>query len=102
MPLPIHLAHHLTHRLSEVRRDGTLPWVRPDGKAQVTVEYSYGQPERIHTVLISTQHAPEVDNDTLRAGLIEHVINPVLPENWWMMNCDLSPIQQGDLWSADR
>ncbi len=79
MPLPIHLAHLLTRRLSEVRRNGTLPWVRPDGKAQVTIEYSYGKPSRVHTVLISTQHAPEVDNDAIRAGIIEHVINPVLP-----------------------
>lgn len=79
MPLPIHLAHLLTKKLSEVRRNGTLPWVRPDGKAQVTIEYSYGKPKRIDTVLISTQHAPEVDNDTIRAGIIEHVIRPVLP-----------------------
>ncbi|MCC6606890.1 MAG: methionine adenosyltransferase [Anaerolineae bacterium] len=79
MPLPIHLAHLLTRRLSEVRRNGTLPWVRPDGKAQVTIEYSYGKPSRVHTVLISTQHAPEVNNDAIRAGIIEHVINPVLP-----------------------
>ena len=79
MPLPIHLSHLLTRRLSEVRRNGTLPWVRPDGKAQVTIEYSYGKPKRVHTVLISTQHAPEVDNDAIRAGIIEHVIKPVLP-----------------------
>ncbi len=79
MPLPIHLAHLLTKKLSEVRRNGTLPWVRPDGKAQVTIEYSYGKPKRVHTVLISTQHAPEVDNETIRAGVIEHVIKPVLP-----------------------
>ena len=80
MPLPIHLAHRLTQRLSEVRRQGILPWLRPDGKTQVTIEYSYGQPVRVHTVLISTQHAPEVDNETIRAGVIEHVINPILPE----------------------
>ncbi len=79
MPLPIFLAHKLTQRLAEVRKNDTLPWVRPDGKAQVTVEYSYGKPKRIHTVLISTQHAPEIDNDTIRRELIEHVINPVLP-----------------------
>ncbi|MCB9422837.1 MAG: methionine adenosyltransferase [Ardenticatenaceae bacterium] len=79
MPLPIYLAHNLTRRLAQVRKDGTLPWVRPDGKSQVTVEYSYGKPKRVHTVLISTQHAPEVDEKTLRAGLIEHVIKPVLP-----------------------
>ncbi len=78
MPLPIHLAHRLTQRLSQVRRDGTLPWVRPDGKAQVTIEYSYGQPKRVHTVLVSTQHSDDVDNDTIRQGIIEHVIKPVL------------------------
>jgi S-adenosylmethionine synthetase len=79
MPLPIHLAHLLTKKLSEVRRNGTLPWVRPDGKSQVTIEYSYGKPKRVDAVLISTQHAPEVDNETIRAGIIEHVIKPVLP-----------------------
>lgn len=79
MPLPIHLAHNLTRRLAEVRKNGTLPWVRPDGKAQVTVEYSYGKPKRIDAVLISTQHAPEIGNDEIRASIIEHVINPVLP-----------------------
>ncbi|MCA9986436.1 MAG: methionine adenosyltransferase [Anaerolineales bacterium] len=79
MPLPIHLAHKLTRRLSEVRRNGTLPWVRPDGKSQVTVEYAYGKPKRIHTVLISTQHAPEVDNATIRQEIIDQVIMPVLP-----------------------
>jgi S-adenosylmethionine synthetase len=79
MPLPIDLAHALTQRLSQVRRDGTLPWVRPDGKSQVTVEYSYGKPKRVHTVLVSTQHGPEIDNETIRAGIIEHVIKSVLP-----------------------
>lgn len=81
MPLPIHLAHLLTKKLAEVRRNGTLPWVRPDGKAQVTVEYSYGKPKRIDAVLISTQHAPDVDNETIRAAVIEHVIKPVLPSD---------------------
>ncbi len=79
MPLPIHLAHRLTHRLAIVRRAGVLPWLRPDGKAQVTIEYRYGQPKRVHTVLISTQHAPEVDQATIREELIKHVIMPVLP-----------------------
>jgi S-adenosylmethionine synthetase len=79
MPLPIYLAHNLTRHLAQVRRDGTLPWVRPDGKSQVTVEYSYGKPKRIHTVLISTQHSPDVDSATIREGVIEHVIKPILP-----------------------
>jgi S-adenosylmethionine synthetase len=78
MPLPIELAHKLTRRLAQVRRDGTLPWVRPDGKAQVTVEYAYGKPKRIHTVLVSTQHAPEIDSEEIRASIIQHVIEPVL------------------------
>ena len=79
MPLPIHLAHNLTRRLAQVRKEGILPWVWPDGKAQVTIEYSYGKPKRVHTVLVSTQHSPDVDNETIRAGVTEHVINPVLP-----------------------
>ena len=79
MPLPIHLAHGLTRRLTTVRREGGLAWLRPDGKAQVTVEYSYGKPRRVHTVLVSTQHTPDVDEETIRQGIIEHVIKPVLP-----------------------
>lgn len=79
MPLPIYLAHQLTRRLAEVRRDGTLPWVRPDGKAQVTVEYNQGRPVSVPTVLVSTQHAPEISHATIREGVIEHVILPVLP-----------------------
>jgi len=81
MPMPIDLAHRLTRRLTEVRKDGTLPRLRPDGKSQVTVEYSHGKPKRIHTVLISTQHAPDVDNDTIRAEVIDKIINPVLPQD---------------------
>jgi len=79
MPMPIYLAHKLTRRLAEVRKDGTLPWVRPDGKSQVTVEYSFGVPKRIDTVLISTQHDPDITQEEIRAGLIEHVFSPVLP-----------------------
>jgi len=79
MPMPIYLAHKLTLKLAEVRRNGTLPWVRPDGKSQVTVEYAFGKPVRIDTVLISTQHNDDVTQEDIRAGLIEHVINPVLP-----------------------
>jgi S-adenosylmethionine synthetase len=79
MPMPIYLAHKLARKLSEVRKAGELPWLRPDGKTQVTVEYSYGRPKRVHTVLVSTQHNPEVTHDEIEAGLIEHIINPVIP-----------------------
>jgi S-adenosylmethionine synthetase len=79
MPMPIYLAHKLTRRLSEVRKDGTLEWLRPDGKSQVTVEYALGKPKRIDTVLISTQHAPEISQEDIRQAIIEHVITPSLP-----------------------
>ncbi len=79
MPMPIHLAHQLTLRLAQVRKQSILPWVRPDGKSQVTVEYNYGKPVRIDTVLISTQHSPDVSDEDLRAGVIEEVIMPTLP-----------------------
>lgn len=79
MPLTISLAHQLCRRLSVVRRDGTVPYLRPDGKSQVTVEYEYGKPKRVDTVLISTQHAPEIENDQIRKDVIEHVIKAVIP-----------------------
>ncbi|MBI5347809.1 MAG: methionine adenosyltransferase [Chloroflexi bacterium] len=81
MPTPIYLAHNLTRRLAEVRKNGTLQWLRPDGKAQVTVEYSFGKPKRVDTVLISTQHAPEISQEQIRADVIKHVIDPVIPAN---------------------
>lgn len=79
MPLPIHLAHKLTRNLSATRREGILPWLRPDGKSQVTVEYQYGKPKRIDTVLISAQHAPDISSEEIREQLVESVIMPVLP-----------------------
>jgi len=81
MPMPIDLAHRLSRRLAEVRRSGDLPWIRPDGKSQVTIEYSHGRPKRVDTVLVSTQHSPEVSHADITEGVIEHVINPVLPES---------------------
>jgi S-adenosylmethionine synthetase len=80
MPLPIWLAHRLAHRLAEVRRANVLPYLRPDGKTQVTFEYEDGQPVRLKTVLISTQHQPGLDTETLlKPDLQEHVIHPLLP-----------------------
>ena len=73
--------NYLTRRLAEVRKNGTLPWLRPDGKSQVTIEYSYGRPKRVDTALVSTQHAPEISQEEIRAAIIEHVIKPVLPED---------------------
>ncbi len=80
MPMPIYMAHKLSRRLSELRKDGTLPWLRPDGKSQVTVEYSQGKPKRIDTVLISTQHAPDISQSEIMELVSEHVIYPTLPE----------------------
>ncbi|MFS8481826.1 MAG: methionine adenosyltransferase [Acidimicrobiia bacterium] len=80
MPLPIWLAHRLAHRLSEVRKAGILPYLRPDGKTQVTFEYENGRPVRLKTVLISTQHQPGLDAETLiKPDLVEHVIRPLVP-----------------------
>ncbi|NMC53204.1 MAG: methionine adenosyltransferase [Chloroflexi bacterium] len=79
MPMPIYLAHKLTRRLAEVRKNGTLPYLYPDGKSQVTVEYSFGKPVRVPTVVISTQHAADVEQDKIRKDVIEHVIKPIIP-----------------------
>jgi S-adenosylmethionine synthetase len=80
MPMPISLAHKLAHRLAEVRRGDVMPYLRPDGKTQVTVRYEGGRPIEIEKVLISTQHKPGVDSDTLiKPDLWEHVLHPILP-----------------------
>ncbi len=79
MPLTIQLAHQLTKRLSDVRRQGIVDWLRPDGKSQVTVEYENGKPVRIEAVVISTQHDVAVSNKEIHAGVREHVIGPVVP-----------------------
>jgi S-adenosylmethionine synthetase len=79
MPLTIALAHRLARRMSVLRKNGTLPYLRPDGKSQVTVEYAYGKPVRVDTVLLSTQHAPEVTSQRIRDDLIEQVIRTVIP-----------------------
>jgi S-adenosylmethionine synthetase len=78
MPMPIVLAHRLTQRLSQVRHDGTLPYLRPDGKSQVTVEFNGRRPVRVHTVVLSAQHGPDVSLERIRADVIEHVAKPVL------------------------
>jgi S-adenosylmethionine synthetase len=83
MPLPIHLAHRMAERLAEVRRAGTVPYLRPDGKTQVTFDYTDGKPTRLRTVLISTQHNDGIDRDeVIRPDLIEHVIRPVVPKQF--------------------
>lgn len=79
MPMPIYLAHKLTKKLSEVRKNGTLSYLRPDGKSQVTVEYDDDKVVRIDNVVISTQHSPAVDNETLHADIVKHVIKAVIP-----------------------
>jgi len=81
MPLPIYLAHRLTQRQSELRKDGRLPWLRPDAKSQVSVRYVDGKPAHIDTVVLSTQHHPEISHGQLTEAVIEEIIKPVLPKD---------------------
>jgi len=92
MPMPIFLAHKLTRKMAEVRKAGILPWMYPDGKSQVTVEYHFGKPARIHTVLISTQHSEtfqgkELTHEQIEEGIRKYVIDPVLPKE--LVDADL-------------
>jgi S-adenosylmethionine synthetase len=81
MPMPIYLAHRLVERQSELRRDGRLPWLRPDAKSQVTIRYANGRPEAIDTVVVSTQHSPEIEHKQLSEAVIEEIVKPVLPRS---------------------
>ena len=81
MPMPISLAHKLSKRLSDVRKDGTLDYLRPDGKTQVTVEYEDDKPVRVDTIVVSTQHSPDVTREEIEADMIKHVIKPIVPAN---------------------
>ena len=79
MPLPISLAHKITYKLAQVRKDGTLPYLRPDGKAQVSVRYEDGKPKEVVTVVVSTQHSPDIDQETLKKDIQTEVIEAVIP-----------------------
>ena len=81
MPLPIYLAHRLVERQSELRRDGRLPWLRPDAKSQVTIRYVNGRPDSIDTVVLSTQHSPDISLEKIREAVVEEIVKPVLPKN---------------------
>src|SRR5213594_2385923 len=81
MPMPIVLAHRLTRRLAEVRKKGLFSWIRPDGKSQVTVEYRNGRPVRVDTIVVSTQHSPDVTSKKIERDVIEYVIKPVMPKD---------------------
>ena len=81
MPMPIYLAHRLVERQSELRKDGRLPWLRPDAKSQVTIRYVNGKPDSIDTVVLSTQHAPEMTHKQIEEAVIEQIIKPVLPKH---------------------
>ena len=102
MPLPIALAHRLSRRLSEVRKNGTLDYLRPDGKTQVTIEYEDGKPIRVDAIVVSTQHAEEVTLEQIQSDIRKHVIDPVVPGNGWMRIRNTSLIRPAVSLSADR
>ena len=79
MPMPITYAHRLVKRQAEVRKAGLLPWLRPDAKSQVTIEYENKRPKRVEAIVLSTQHSPEVDYEDLKAGVMEEIIKPIIP-----------------------
>ncbi|TAK13876.1 MAG: methionine adenosyltransferase [Anaerolineae bacterium] len=87
MPTPIYLAHKIARKQSEVRKNGGLSWLRPDAKSQVTIEYSHGKPKRVDTVLVSTQHDPDISQEQIREAVIEEIILPCLPEE--LLNDDI-------------
>ncbi len=80
MPMPITYAHRLMKRQSEVRKAGMLPWLRPDAKSQVSIEYEQGKPKRVEAIVVSTQHSPEVDYEDLKEGVMEEIIKPIIPK----------------------
>jgi S-adenosylmethionine synthetase len=100
MPMPIQLAHQLTHKLSEVRKSKKVDFLRPDGKSQVSIEYKDGRPVRVDTVVVSTQHSEKVSNVDLRDAIMEHVIKPVVPAK--MLDSNTTLILLVDLSLAGR
>ena len=104
LPMPIALSHRLARRLTEVRKNGTLPWLRPDGKSQVTIAYEDDRPAAVDTVVISTQHAAEVSQEEIREAIMKYVILPVIPEELLKPECaleasDVVPVAP-EFWTA--
>ncbi len=102
MPLPIALAHRIINRITELRQDGTIPWLRPDAKSQVTIEYDGQTPVRVNTVVVSTQHRPDVTHATIRERIKNEVILPVLPPSWSMTRSSTTSTRPASSSSAGR